>query len=366
MPSGSGAQVLATLPDVPYVIDPTSFFASTEKQEQWITPLADPGALNSGSVSLPKSGVLSRITVTFVGKVTVITGGTQPTAGVRWPYGLISRFQLGAGLGNSPWDTDGLALAALNATDNPYVVNAVDQFPGVVGGGGTALVAGTYPLSLTWEIPVAVDQVTLIASMFLQSSSNLVSVTVTREAEANLFSGTAADATISGTFNFSLRRWKIPVDSQGRLVVPDISHVHVFNKVPQPLLGTGEQPASVLRTAGVLQRLFVRSELSPTNFLSAQPGVPTTNLIDRIALNYGLTETPFDYNPASLLLLQNQKWYGAPLPYDHLCFDTLRENPSRDAILLQGVTDLKVVVYPDAGVPVPIGAKTNLYEEILV
>ncbi|HET9059158.1 MAG TPA: hypothetical protein VFN61_04495 [Acidimicrobiales bacterium] len=366
MPSGTGSRVLATLPDVPYVIDPASFAASTEKQEQWITPMADPGAGQSGSINLSKSGILSSIKITFVGKVVVTTAGTQPTPGARWPYGLINRFQLGSGLGNNPWDTDGLALDALHAADHPFVTNGVDQFPGVVGGGGSALVAGTYPLSLTWDVPIAVDQVSLVASMYLQSSSNLVQATITRESEANLFTGTTADATISGNFNFELRRWKIPVDSQGRLVVPDISHVHVFNKVPQPLLGTGEQPASVLRTAGVLQRLFVRAELSPTNMLSALPSTATTNLIDRIALNYGLTETPMDYNPASVLAQLNQDWYGAPLPYDHLCFDTLRENALRDAILLQGVTDLQVQLYPDSGVTVPVGAKTNLYEEILV
>jgi hypothetical protein len=254
----------------------------------------------------------------------------------------------------------------VNVADHPYVVNTVDQFPGVVGGGGSTLSAGTYPLSLTWEIPIAVDQVSLIASLFLQSSSSIVTCNITRESEANLFTGTTTDATISGTFYPNLRLWKIPVDSKGNLILPDISHVHIFNKVPVPLLGTGEQPAPVLRTSGVLQRLFVRGELSYTSFLSALPSTPVTNLIDRISLNYGLTETPFDYNPASVLEELNQKWYGAPLPYDGLVFDTLKENPSRDAILLQGVTDLHVELYPDPGVTVPGGAKTQLCEEILV
>lgn len=366
MPMGSGASVLATLPDVPYVIDPTSFFAATEKQDLWVPSVADPGALGVATFQLPKSGVCSLMRVTFVGTLTVTTGGTQPNPGARWPYGLINRFVLTAGLGNNPWDTDGLFVADLNAADHPYVVNSVDQFPGTVGGDDTTLAAGTYPLSLTWEIPIAVDQVSLIASLFLQSSSALVTCAITREAEANLFGGTTADAVITGAFNVALRLWKIPVSSKGELVLPDISHVHIVSKVPQPLLGTGEQPAQVLRTSGVLQRLFVRAQLSATSFLSAAPSTADTALITRIAMNYGLTETPFDFNPASVLLSENQSWYGAPLPYDALAFDTLRENPNRDAILLQGTTDLQVQVYPDSSVDVPVGAQTVLCEEILV
>ena len=366
MPSGSGSAVLATLPDVPYVIDPNTFFEGTEKQNLWIAPVADPGAGQVGTFALPKSGALSLMNITFVGKVVVTTAGTQPTPNCRWPYGLLNRFVLAAGLGNNPWDTDGLFLAGVNAADHPFVTNSVDQFPGAVGGGGSALSAGTYPLSLTWEIPIAVDQVSLIASLYLQSSSSIVNVSLTREAEANLFTGTTTDATISGAFNIQLRLWKIPVNSKGELVLPDVSHVHVFSKVPVPLAGTGQQPANVLRTSGVLQRLFVRSQLNNTSFLCGLPSTAVTALVDRISLNYGLTETPFDFNPASVLLAQNQKWYGAPLPYDAFCFDTLRENPNRDAILLQGVTDLQVQVYPDPGVTVPAGAQTILCEELLV
>jgi hypothetical protein len=366
MPSGSGAQILALLPDIPFVIDPVNFFNGTEKQEKFIASVADPGALQATSFNLPQAGVMSQLTITFVGKVVVTTSGTQPTPGARWPYGLLSRFQLTAGLGNNPWDCDGLFLNALNAADHPFVTNSVDQFPGAVGGGGSSLSAGTYGLSLTWEIPIAVDQVSLVASMFLQSSANLVTCTLTRESEANLFTGTTADATISGAFVPNLRLWKIPVNSKGEMVLPDISHVHVFNKVPQPLLGTGQQPASVLRTAGVLQRLMLRAENGYTTFLCALPSTATTALIDRISINYGLTETPQDYNPASVLASLNQKWYGAPLPYDVYAFDTLKESPSRDAILLQGVTNLQAVIYPDSGVTVAGGAKTMLCEEILV
>lgn len=366
MPSGTGSKVLATLPDVPYVIDPASFAALTEAQDQFLAQtIADPGANGEASFSLPRAGVLSKLKVTFVGQV-VISAAAAVNPGPRWPYGLINRFQMGAGLGNNPWDTDGLSLRALYATDHPYVSVNPDEFPGTMGGDATQLAAGTYPLVLSWDVPVAVDEVTLIASLFLQSSSNYVNVTLTREAEANLFGGTAADATISGNFYVQLTRWKIPVDSQGRLVLPDISRVHVFNKVPLPLLGTGEQPIPVQRTAGVLQRLFVRAELTPTSFLSALPGTADTALIDRIALNYGMTETPKDFNPASVLVGINAEDYGSPLPYDTLVFDTLKRNPARDAILLQGVTDLQTKLYVDSGVAVPAGAKVNLFEEILV
>ena len=366
MPSGTGSKVLATLPDVPYVIDPATFAALTEAQDQFLAQtIGDPGAKGEASFTLPRAGVLSKMRVTFVGQV-VISASAAVNPGPRWPYGLLQRFQMGAGLGNNPWDCDGLGLAALHATDHPYVSASADEFPGTVGGDSTQLAAGTYPLYLTWDVPVAVDEVTLIASLFLQSASNYVNCTITREAEAQLFGGTPADATITGNFYVQLSRWKIPVDTQGRLVLPDISRVHVFNKIPVPLLGTGEQPIAVQRTAGVLQRLFLRAELTTTSFLSALPGTATTALIDRVALNYGMTETPKDFSPAGVLVTLNAEDYGAPLPYDTLVFDTLKRNPARDAILLQGVTDLQVKLYPDSGVTVPAGARVNLFEEILV
>ena len=58
---------------------------------------------------------------------------------------------------------------------------------------------------------------------------------------------------------------------------------------------------------------------------------------------------------AATLLAVNNQHYGATAPYDRLVFDFLRENPQRDVIYMQGVTELNVVPKVDAGVTVSAG-----------
>lgn len=366
MPTGTGASVLSTLPDVPYVIDPAQFMAKTEGNTQPLDVFATPGAGQSGSFFLPKSGVVSRLKLRFIGNLAVTTSNTQ-TPGVRWPYGLLSGFKLSSGLGAESWDCNGLDLAALKGVNRPYLNSPIDQFPGAVMGGGSALATGNYPLYLTYDIPIAVDEYSLLASIFLQSSSASVQCTVAQETTANLSTGTTpANWTITGSWYPEMTVWDIPVGQKGELILPEINRLHLFVGIYDAIVGTGRQPAAIQRTAGTLQRLFLRAELSPSSFLAALPSTASTALIDQIQLNYGLTQTPRIWNPASLLAGANADAYGAVLPYDTYVLDTLRTNPGRDAILLQGVTNLQALIYVDPAVTVPSGAQTRVVEEILV
>lgn len=370
MPVGTGQAVLNTLPDVPYEIDPAAFMELTEGNVQPLDTFTAPGPGSSSTFYLPKSGVVSLLSLTFQGTLTVTaagTGDTQPVPSSRWPYGLLSGLNFSAGLGSDLWDANGLDLAALWHTDNPHShQSSSDEYPGAVGGGGSALAAGSYPLELRWELPIAVDQTSLVASLYAQSSSSNISVKVSQEQIGNLIEsgGTASLWSITGTFTPREKLWEIPV-SKGKLILPDITHVHIGAGIDQALTGTGRQPAQVQRTSGVLQRLFMRAETGPTSFLSALASTPTDELIDQIQINYGLTQTPLIFNPASELAAINAKHYGEPLPFDTYVLDTLVENPQRDAILLAGVTELQALVYPNSAVTVPAGAHTRLFEEIL-
>jgi hypothetical protein len=370
MPSGTGANVLSALPEVPFTIDPRTFALLTEGNTQPLPVVPTPGSGLTASFFLPKSGVCSFLQLKFIGTLTVTTAGVQPVPGSRWPYGLLNHFQLSAGLGAELFDVNGLDLAALRQTNKPKLGSStVDQFPGAVGGGGSGLTAGSYPLFLSYDIPIAVDQTSLIASLFLQSSTATIQCNITQEATANLIAagGTVGDWTITGNWYPSLKLWDVPVGAKGELILPEINRVHLVVGINQPLNGTGQQPAAVQRTAGVLQRLFLRTELSPTGtFLSALPSQAASGLIDQIAINYGLTNTPLIYNPASLLASKNNDDYGGVLPYDTYVIDTLIHNPARDAILLQGVTNLQAQVTVDPAVTVPVGAVTRVVEEILV
>jgi len=370
LPVGTGVATLNTLPDVPYEIDPALFSQLTEGNVQPLDTFAAPGPGNSTTFYLPKSGVVSQLSLTFVGTLTVTAAGsgdTQPVPSSRWPYGLLSGLNFSAGLGSDLWDANGLDLAALWHTDHPHShQSSSDEYPGDVGGGGEALAAGTYPIELRWEVPIAVDQTTLIASLYAQSSSSNISIKISQEQISNLIEtgGTASLWSITGNFIPREKLWEIPVQ-KGKLILPDITHVHIGAGIDQALTGTGRQPAQVQRTSGVLQRLFLRAELAPTGFLSALASTPVDALIDQIQINYGLTQTPMIFNPGSELAAINAKHYGVPLPYDTYVLDTLVENPQRDAILLAGVTELQALVYPNPAVTIPAGAHTRVFEEIL-
>lgn len=362
MPTGTGAAVLNTLPDVPYVIDPTTFFELTERNVQPLDTIAAPGPGDSTTFYLPKSGVVSLLRIVFQGTLTVNTAGE--TFSSRWPYGLLAGVNVSAGLGSDLWDASGLDLAALWATDNPHSSQLADEYPGNVGGGGTAPAAGSYPLELRWTIPIAVDQTSLIGSLFAQSSSSNISVKLKQAAMSDL-GDIAGDWTLTGSFLPVETLWEIPVNSHKQLVLPDITSVHIGAGINQALTGTGRQPAAVQRTAGVLQRLFLRGELTRTSFLSALGSAPSDEKIDQIQINYGLTQTPLIFNPASELAAINSQHYGEPLPYDTYVWDTLVENPTRDAIFLAGITELQALVYPDPAVNITAGAYTRVFEEIL-
>lgn len=371
MPIGSGAAVLTSLPDVPYEINPAQFAADTTKDDKPLNPVPSPGPGQNAQFYLPRTGVCSAMRLNFSGTLTVTaatTGQTQPVPSARWPHGILSAFTLGSGIGSERFDCDGLDLAALKTVNRPYVNNLVDQFPGSFGGGGSALAAGTYPISITYDVPIAIEQTSLIASLFLQSNSSSVEVNVTQAPMSDLVEagGTTSLWTLTGTWYPNVRLFQIPIGPKGQLILPNVNNIHMFATVDQPISGTGEQPAAVQRTAGILQRLFSRSSLSRTEFLSALPSTPNTQLIDRWSFNHNLSKTPYDYNPASVLAQLNNDAYGQPLPYDTLVLDTLRENPSRDAILMQGITNAQVLVYVDTAVTVVAGAKTHLAEEILI
>lgn len=370
MPSGTGATVLATLPKVPFVIDPETFFGSTEKN---VLPLPSiPFAVGSSfsEITLPKEGVLSKLELTFVGTLTVTaagTGQTQPAPSVRWPYGLIENFQLSPGMGGSSFNLPGIDLYTVQQVDDPFVAVDGDVYPGSVGGDATALAAGSYPVVLTFRVPVAADQVSLVASLFLQSDQANVGCSFTPAPMTDLVApgGTASLWALSGNLNVSATLWSIPVGSKGELILPDVSHVHVLSAQDLPLNGTGEQAAKLQRPSGNLQRLFWRVQNGRLSFLSPLASTSPTE-IDSVKVGYGVTKTPWNYKPASVLSGKNARDYGAPLPYETLVIDTLRENPARDAIYLEGITDLQITNEVDSSVTVVSGAQVHALEEVLI
>jgi hypothetical protein len=362
MPMGTGAELLRMLPEQDYVMDPGAFFAMTRGNVQTPRSHPHPGAAQPIGGQLLQVGIVSKLRIVFEGQAVVSTAAA--TTGDQWPYNLLKGVRLTINGQNDVWSCDGIDLHVLRFTRYPAYEEAVDLFPGSVGG-GNSVGTGTYPIYLTWELPIAMDDTSLIGSLFAQSPSTSISYKFDTAANADLFSANPANVAITGTWYVQETLWEVPFDSEGKIVLPDLSRIHGFNAVDTPFNNVGEVRTELIRSAGQLCRLFVTARSSATNRLSAAPNAATTKKIDKLRVEYGGNQRPLDYTPSATLLSINNQHYGASAPYERLVADFLRENPPRDLVYLQGVTELAVVPTVNAAVVPGAGSAVRVTQETL-
>lgn len=362
MPLGTGAPQSTTVPTEPMQVNPDLFFSLTRKNEHHVETQAMPSPGASWQRALPQVGIVSRLAITFVGQVVVASAAVTPSN--RWPYGLLDKFNLSANGQNNLWSCSGEDLHVLRHIRYPSYHEEVDVYPGTFGGGGTIAI-GTHPISLTWEVPIAVDDTSLVGALYAQSGATNLTLDRTVATNAQLFSNLPGNATLSGTFYTSVTRFSVPRGGEGdQLIIPDLSRLHGFNAVETDFSATGDLRLPLVRSAGHLHRLFLSVEKSANARLSALPDATAANRIDRYRLTYGAGEQPLDYNPASTLLSRNNDQYGSCAPYDRLVLDFVRENAPRDIILLQGVTELAAIPTINAAAVVS-GGRARLVQETL-
>lgn len=361
MPIGTAAETLAHVPSQPFVTDPGAFFAMTRKNHINLPAVALPGPGAFARQQLPQTGIVSKLLINFVGTLAVTTAAV--TTSDQWPYNLLKAYRLSANGQNDLYSCDGTDLAALRFARYPSYVERVDVFPGTVGGGNSVAV-GNYDLSLSWEIPVAMDDTSLVGALFAQNPSTTLVQNFGQAIMADLFSAAPANAAITGSFFITETMFEVPYDAKGQLVLPDLSRLHGFNAVEVPVNATGDQRAPLIRSQGQLSRLLISVRGGANNRLSALPNAAAAKKIDRLRVEYGGNQRPFVFDPASALLAINNNHYGAPLPYDRLAIDLVKENPPRDIILMAGVTELAVV--PGIGSSVVVSAaSTRVVQETL-
>lgn len=345
MPTGTGAIQSQNVPSENFVVSAEEFFAMTSRNEAPMETMAAASGVIQGmtwSRQVPQTGIVSRLRVTFVGQAVVATAAA--TTSSRWPYGLIDNLAVSVNGQNNLFQCDGLDLHAMRFVRNPAYEDVTDQFPGSVGGGNSVGVA-THPLYLTWEVPIAMDDTSLVGALYAQSSAT--NITLDRRVATNtqLFSALPGNVTLSGTFFTHVTRFSVPRSpAEGNpLVIPDLSRLHAINAIELPITATGDVRLPLIRSSGSLSRLLFSANSAANTPLVAQPSAAAANRITAIRLEYGNAQRPYAYEPAGTLLALNNNNYGAPAPYGRLVLDFVRENAPRDMVLLQGVTDLALV-----------------------
>jgi hypothetical protein len=355
---GSGTPTLQTIPVQSFQTNPGLFFQQTVRTQERIEQqvITAGGTWNT---PIPQVGVIQKLRTVITGTITIASGGATPTE--RWPHGLLEEAKLSANGQNDLHSLSGIDLHVLRFCRFPAYEEAVDTFPGTVGGGPggadlASIAAGTYNVHLTFEHPVAADESTLVGAIFAQSSAANINLRRKIADLAALFGADASKVTLNLTAYTHEVRFEIPIGADGALIVPDLSRLMAINSTDKQFSSTGAVEVPMVRSAGQLHRLIATVRSTATKRLVPSVTAAANSRVDAARLVYGGNKRPLDYDPISDLMAQANNWYGSIPPYDAIVLDLVRENPQRDLLLLQGVTELKFV--PTVNAAVSVGGGT--------
>jgi len=375
MPSGVGATTLVNDPrasGVQFAPDPAAFFELTEKNAYTAFTFGTPGSGSTERKQIPQSGILSKLRVVFEGVLTTVDGTGAVTTTSRWPYGLMDRVTLAANAQNDLVSCNGSDLHALRAVRHPGFIpnDGVDLIPDG-SGPAVAITEGANPVVLSWEIPIAIDDTSLIGALYAQSPSMNLDLAIREAVTADLLALTGtATAVITGTWYVQVTSFDIPLGGGDapRLIVPDLSRLHGINAFEQPYSNTGEVQTNLIRVNGQLDRLLVQASKASPDGVATQQFLGWTADLDQVTaarIEYGASQRPLNYDPAHFLAMENLDNYADELPDKFMAFDFLAENAPRDVVLMPGVTDLKAVLTIGSGVTVAAGASVRVVQETL-
>ncbi|MCU1489719.1 MAG: hypothetical protein JWM85_1124 [Acidimicrobiaceae bacterium] len=370
------------------IVDPQTFAKGTRRQRFQIgSPVANfAGFGNSDSIEARKSGILASMAVKFTGSLVVTPGtGTVATTS-KWPLDLPKRIKVSVNGGSFIINASGAKLRARKFMAIPGLTDrGVPEFVGGaspgnnttqgtlalgcdswgVGQNVTGIPAGTYNVELVWDVPIAWDDVTLLGSLFLQTSATSVEVTVDWAPQTDLFALTGnAAVTLTGGWFAEANVYDIP-QVGGNVVLPDLS---VYHTILQSNTGSVSQTANEIDFAGQgvgksLQRVFGQI----WNNTSPAPGSPlAVNRTNYGALGwmYGGNQQPETWTDGSTMRADMEESYGVDFgPTGFFCFDFAKYWSMRDSVNEGDATELRALLSVNAALTNP---RLELVQETIV
>ncbi len=385
-PVGVGIEaspVNQTMAPLGVVVQPEVFFARTKARKRAVgRPI--PGSGVEDLTRIPATGILGKLRVKFVGAINVTLGAGTVTTGPRWPYGFLDSYQLSADARTDIFRWDGIDAHVMRAVRHPSIIRddgsafaggvKGDVFP-IGFGNGRAIPTGASNITLSWEIPVSLDDAALIGALFTQSDNVYIGQRLQQVLSTDLLvaAGGATIDSITGSFYTHFETYTIPSipGAQGgqSLAVPDISFYHSIIAKDEPFSAAGDVEIELTRGSGQLSRLLIQAIQSTDRAVTTDPVLrasPELNDLVSVRVEYGSGEKPLVWDPAHLLVDENVDTYGQQLPYGYYAIDFLRENPARDAVNMQGLTDLKLVVEIGAGAVIAAKARVRVVQEMML
>jgi hypothetical protein len=353
------------------VVAPELFAKLTRRMRfaaQSNTPIAGLGTSNQ--IQLKKTGVVAGLELRVSGSVVI--GGTigTTTASWEWPYNLLQGIKLSVNGQSTLIDARGLDVkvneymsdrevndrGVTQRVGNATAINqgTLSQSHEDWGGTGAAAnfiapglnvaAAASYPVDLTYFIPVAADQVNLIGSIFGQSQATNINLELQWATQAQIFSAFGGAATLAVTgvvFDVTAIAYAIPVYDQ-KTILPDLSLLHGLNHWQQSVTSSGESEYNVPGTGAgrSLLRLFWNA------YSSAAPLAVTAANYTTLAYKYGANDVPETLPNGSKLRAINERMYNTDIGkvWGYACWDFASQYALRDVIDLGTTSDFRTVI----------------------
>jgi hypothetical protein len=353
------------------VVNPGAFYANTRRQRYSVAGrTAIKGIGSSDIITLQQSGIVAALEIRIVGSVVI--GGTigTTTLSYDWPYNVLQQITVSANGVSNLYQTRGLANRALDMATNP---EATDRGVGRTWSGGTTDAAtqgtfslscddwgtsstnrmapntnvaavGTYTVDLTFVVPVAADQQSLVGSVYAQSQATNLTLTLQYATQATLFSAVGASATVSwSSLNYEVTAltYSIP-NVAGQFVIPDLSQLHSVTETQATGIGSGTN-AIVLPGVGA-GRLLMR--MLANAYSSSAPLAVTDANYNTMGYRYGGNVTPEVYLQGGDLRAMNERSTGVDLGklWGFFAWDFASEHALRDLIDEGQMTNLTLLV----------------------
>jgi hypothetical protein len=358
-------------------VNPAAFFAATRRLAFQVKGGAFAGLGNTDNVPVTQVGIISGLTIRFVGSLVVTLGGGTAATTRRWPYDLIRAVRLSANAQSNLINVSGNKLKAReimsrgDLSDRSVSRGVGGASPGTaktngtlslnsenwgVGSGVTAIPGAptTYTVELSWFVPIAFDQVNLLGAIFAQTSATDLNLAIDWAPASDLFVLTgAATAVLTGSYQVEATVYSIPQGPNGDVIVPDLS---VFHSLIQTRYATPSNGLNEIRLSGQgvgrkLLRVF--GQLWNTAAALDGPVIPDDTTFGQVGWRYGGNDTPEIFPQGSgaagnghLIRQLNERQFNSDIAncFGFWCLDFASEHALRDAVDEGAATELRVLL----------------------
>jgi hypothetical protein len=369
------------------VVDNAAFVQATRRQRyamQGVKAWSGIGATDS--VQLKQEGVVAQLECRVSGTITL--GGTigTTTASYDFPYNIVQNFQLSANGQSNLVSARGLTVKLLDFVQNSDLTDrGVSRS---FGGAGTQAIynqgtcslssedwgtnsttvaagnvlapgyntptVGAHTFDVTYVIPVAADQVSLIGAIYAQSAATNLNLNVQWATQSQLFSAVGASATVAYSINWDVTGVVYSIPQVGNaMVIPDLSQFHQVTEFRQ---GGLTQNVNEINLPGVgTGRYMMRAGFQVSSGSTPAPLAMTDANFSQVSWGYGGNTVPETYASGSKLRSLNERQFSSDIGklWGHALWDFSSQFALRDLVDQGSTANLRLfiglVASPTAG-----------------